>query len=199
MKKIIAALVLSTALVTSATAAETEITTTETPVVAAAAGGFTILEPATWNTLLEAPTELGSTFAFNPISAKFWMGFVDPKQHDKYHAAFTNPAQYAQMMSPAFYMQMVNVDAMMEWGDLANFKGLVDLDTYAYFLNPNNVVHNMNYNYFTQAFNLDNYEAFLKAETYGLDKTEGGFNMFNPASWVQQAQVAVSAVTPVTE
>ncbi len=197
MKKIIAAFALSLTLAASAHAASTETATTETPVVAevVATDGFKIMEPASWNALLETPKDLGATFAFNPASAKFWMGMIDPKQHDKYHAAFMNPAQYAQMMNPAFYLQLMDVNAWMEWGDLTNYQGLIELDTYTFFLNPENYVHNMNYNYFTQAFTLDNYEAFLKAETYGLGKTEGGFNMLNPVSWVQQAQVAVTAIT----
>lgn len=147
--------------------------------------------------------ELGQPEAVNPAAPAFWMSFINPETHTKRHMQFTNPAQYAQFLSPGFYMQFANPQNWLAWVNPNSYAVLADTDTYTYWMQPGAYAHVLKADGYMQVANLDNYEAFtnpatylqwMSPEAYDIDEvvegTAGALSLMNPASWTGVFQTA---------
>jgi len=129
----------------------------------------------------------GQTMAFNPADPTFWMQWAKPSMHTKMHMAFTNPAQYAQMMNPAFYTQMMNPAVWMKWMNPASFQVLMNPKTMSYWIQPGAYMHAMSPAGYMQMIDP---QAYAKLTSGVLPQTADSQAMsmeaFNPFAWFQQ-------------
>ena len=149
----------------------------------------------------------GATTQFNPAHPAGWAAFIDPRTHEQSHTAFMNPGQYAQFMSPQFYMQFADPNNMMAWMNPAAYSTFMNPATYMYWMNPNAYAHMMNPALYMQFMNPTAYNAYMNPNTYmqwmnpaayamPAATTTGAvpFNFFDPNAWVQN----MPQVTPQT-
>jgi len=174
-----------------------------------AAPTFNWFDPSAWmagvpGTPALQGTQPGQTMQFNPAGLA---AFIDPRTHEQTHSAFMNPAQYAQFMSPQFYMQFADPNNMMAWMNPAAYATFMNPATYMYWMNPNAYAHMMNPALYMQFMNPTAYNAYMSPNTYMQwmnpaaytmpDATTAStvpFNFFDPNAWaMNMPQVAPQA------
>jgi hypothetical protein len=147
--------------------------------------------------------QAGQAMPFNPANPAGWAVFIDPKTHEQTHMAFTNPAQYAQFMTPQFYMQFADPNNMMAWMNPAAYAAFMNPATYMYWMNPAAYTHMMNPAMYMQFMNPAAYNAYMNPNTYMQWMNPGAyampatastgavpFNFFDPNAWAQMVPQA---------
>ena len=204
MRKLLASLLVAAGLAagTAVTVAAEEGTQAQQPTVP------NFFDPSAWTAWMTpgaAPyaAQQGQTVPFNPANPAGWAMFIDPKTHEQAHMAFTNPAQYAQFMSPQFYMQFADPNNMMAWMNPAAYATFMNPATYMYWMNPAAYTHMMNPAFYMQPMNPAAYNAFMNPNTYMQWMNPGAyaipatattgavpFNFFDPNAWAQMVPQA---------
>jgi hypothetical protein len=133
---------------------------------------ITLMEPSTWFQNMPKP---GTTMAFNPAHPAGWAQIMNPRTHTTWHMAFTNPANYAQFMQPAFYMQFMNPQNWMAWMNPASYTTFFDPNTYLYWMTPHAYIHALNPDNYMQMFNFSAYTPFFDPNSY--------MSWMNPAAY----------------
>jgi hypothetical protein len=207
MRKILISLLTAAGLAVSAAApfaAEEGAAVTQSP--QAAIPTINWFDPAAWmagvpgGTAQPNAAQPGQTFAWNPAHPASWALFIDPQNHEKAHMAFMNPAQYAQFMSPQFYMQFANPANMMAWMNPAAYATFMNPATYMGWMNPNAYAHMMNPAMYMQPMNPAAYTPYMNPNTYmqwmnpaayampaatGAQGNAANMNWFDPNAWAQ--------------
>jgi hypothetical protein len=197
MRKLIASLIVAAGLTAGAavTIAAEEGAQAQQPTVP------NFFDPSAWmGAYGTAPqgAQAGQAMPFNPANPAGWAMFIDPKTHEQAHMAFTNPAQYAQFMTPQFYMQFADPNNMMAWMNPAAYAAFMNPATYMYWMNPAAYTHMMNPAMYMQFMNPAAYNAYMNPNTYMQWMNPGAyampatasagavpFNFFDPNAWAQ--------------
>ena len=170
MKKIVLALVATTALSVSAQAQE--VTKKEVTV-----GGYTVSNPladvrfgnpfdkSTWWSVEAAEDE---TIVVNFTDPEFYINFFNPKKHAAIHGSITNPETWAQMAKLDTYTNMMDYTKWSKWIEGKTYAPLLDVQNYAYWMQPGAFEHDLN---------LDHYAKLADVNAYGtiVDAALGNF------------------------
>ncbi|MEE9389244.1 MAG: hypothetical protein V3U96_11605 [Paracoccaceae bacterium] len=117
-------------------------------------GGVRIGNPFDRSTWWDGSTaEAGDTIVINFADPDFWMSFPDPDKHSFVHTAMSDPASWAQMMTPETYINMMNVETWAKWLDTDSYEVLLDPQTYAYWAQPGAYGHLVELEFYTERFN----------------------------------------------
>ncbi|MEM8844310.1 MAG: hypothetical protein AAGB35_04625 [Pseudomonadota bacterium] len=126
-------------------------------------------DPSTWSGNAGTTHNHASAqhkMAFNPAHPSWWMKIADPKTHNMMHMQLANPATYAQMMQPQFWMQFMNPQNMMAWMDFNQYAVMMNPQTMAYWMNPTSYMHAFDPNMYAAAMNPASYMVYMNPATY---------------------------------
>ena len=120
-------------------------------------------DPSTWYDGA-GDLKLGETIAFEPLNPAFWGNFMDAKMHSKMHMAFTNPAQYMQLMQPQFFAQFMNPANYMQMMNPAHYVAFMNPNNWTYWMQPGAYMHGMNMAAYMQMMNPAAYSQMMSPE-----------------------------------
>lgn len=142
----------------------------------------TVFDPSTWGDHAGHITP-GQTIAINPADPSFWEQIVNPETHSKMHMAFTNPAQYQQMMTPGFYVQMMNPAVWIKWMQPQSYQTMMNPQTWTYWMQPGAYVHGANPAAYAQMVNPAAYFSMMNNMMYMGNSNVAANNDTNIFSW----------------
>ena len=130
------------------------------------------IEPSTWWDATEHTGYTpGISMEFNIVDPEFWMNIINPKIHSDMHSAATNPANWAQLMRPKFYMAMVDPEIWAKWLDKSTYDVLRDPQTYAYWMQPGAYQHLVNVDHYKQMLEPCAYSELIDAAINNIGLT----------------------------
>jgi hypothetical protein len=126
--------------------------------------GVRIGNPFDSTTWWEGSTTAANTpVVINFADPDFWMSLPDPARHSQVHTMLSDPATWAQMMTPQAYINMVDPDVWMKWVTLDTYDILRDPATHTYWMQPGAYGHLIDIDFYTQRFNPLSYGELINA------------------------------------